>query len=94
MWNCYLKSCSIFFLIIVQGNDPSHINEKQDSITKIVRIVQLAVKVVEVIGAEVVAEAVAGQDRIHDRQDLHQDQDLVQEAHTGVEIEVVMGVWI
>ena len=84
----------MFCLIIVQGNDPSHINEKQDSITKIVRIVQLAVKVVEVTGAEVVAEAVAGQDRIQDRQDLHQDQDLVQEAHTGVEIEVVMGVWI
>ena len=78
----------------MQGNGPSHIKEKQDSITKIVRIVQLAVKVVEVIGAEVVAEAVAGQDRIQDRQDLHQDQDLVQEAHTGVEIEVVMGVWI
>ena len=94
MWYCYLNSCSIFCLIIVQGNDPSHINEKQDSITKIVRIVQLVVKVVEVTGAEVVAEAVAGQDRIQDRQDLHQDQDLVQEAHTGVEIEVAMGVWI
>ena len=53
-----------------------------------------ATPIVEVIGAEVVAEAVAGQDRIQDRQDLHQDQDLVQEAHTGVEIEVVMGVWI
>ena len=79
----------------MQGNGPSHIKEKQDFITKIVRIVQLVVKVVvEVTGAEVVAEVVAGQDRIHDRQDLHQDQDLVQEAHTGVEIEVVMGVWI
>lgn len=79
----------------MQGNGPSHIKEKQDFITKIVRIVQLVVKVVvEVTGAEVVAEAVAGQDRIHDRQDLHQDQDLVQEAHTGVEIEVAMGVWI
>ena len=79
----------------MQGNGPSHIKEKQDFITKIVRIVQLVVKVVvEVTGAEVVAEAVAGQDRIQDRQDLHQDQDLVQEAHTGVEIEVVMGVWI
>ena len=91
---CYLKSCSIFCFIIVQGSGPSHIKEKQDFITKIVRIVQLVVKVVEVTGAEVVAEAVAGQDRIQDRQDLHQDQDLVQEAHTGVEIEVVMGVWI
>ena len=78
----------------MQGNGPSHIKEKQDFITKIVRIVQRVVKVVEVTGVEVVAEAVAGQDRIHDRQDLHQDQDLVQEAHTGVEIEVVMGVWI
>ena len=94
MWYCYLKSCSIFCFIIVQGSGPSHIKEKQDFITKIVRIVQLVVKVVEVTGAEVVAEAVAGQDRIQDRQDLHQDQDLVQEAHTGVEIEVVMGVWI
>ena len=91
---CYLKSCSIFCFIIVQGSGPSHIKEKQDFITKIVRIVQRVVKVVEVTGAEVVAEAVAGQDRIQDRQDLHQDQDLVQEAHTGVEIEVVMGVWI
>ena len=90
----YLTSCSIFCFIIVQGSGPSHIKEKQDFITKIVRIVQLVVKVVEVTGAEVVAEAVAGQDRIQDRQDLHQDQDLVQEAHTGVEIEVVMGVWI
>ena len=90
----YLKSCSIFCFIIVQGSGPSHIKEKQDFITKIVRIVQLVVKVVEVTGAEVVAEAVAGQDRIRDRQDLHQDQDRAQEAHTGVEIEVVMVVWI
>ena len=72
---CYLKSCSIFCFIIVQGSGPSHIKEKQDFITKIVRIVQLVVKVVvEVTGAEVVAKVVAGQDRIHDRQDLHQDQ--------------------
>ena len=55
---------------------------------KIAPHAQLAVGVVEVIGAEVEVEVEAGHDLIRDLQDLHHDQDLVQEAHTGVEIEV------
>ena len=59
-----------------------------------VRTVQHAVKVVEALGARVEAEVGAGRDHTQDPQELSQDQDLVQEARTGVEIEVVMGVWI
>lgn len=70
------------------GNGRFHIKEKQDFTMKIAHPVRLAVKVAEVIGVGVEAEVAVGHDHTQDQQDLHQDLDLVLEAHTEVVTEV------
>ena len=83
----YDLSCN--YSILVQGNDLYRIRGKQNSIMRIVRIVQRAAKVVEAlgVGAEVVVEV--GRDHTQDRQEVSQDRGHAREVLTIVEIEVV-----
>ena len=90
MLNLRSNICLIYsnLSVLVLENDRFHINEKQDFIMRTAHPAQPAAGVVEVIGAEVEAEAEVGHDHIQDRQDLNQDQDLAQEVRIEVGREV------